>query len=54
MSVIFMETGENPARLTVCPKCGKQVRIDEDCDCERLFFSALHAKVKASSDPHHS
>jgi hypothetical protein len=38
MSVIFMGAGENPARLTVCPKCGKQIRIDEDCDCEWLFL----------------
>jgi hypothetical protein len=39
MSVMFMEVNENPTRLTVCPKCGKQVRIDEDCDCERLFLA---------------
>jgi hypothetical protein len=36
---MFMEEmGESPARLTICPKCGKRVRIDEDCDCERLFL----------------
>jgi hypothetical protein len=40
MSVMFMEMGEIPARLTVCPKCGKQVRIDEECDCERLLLLA--------------
>jgi len=25
MSVMFMEASENPTRLTVCPRCGKQV-----------------------------
>jgi hypothetical protein len=43
---MFMEMSEAPARLTVCPKCGKQVRIDEDCDCERLFLLYTTGKGK--------
>jgi hypothetical protein len=35
-----VDMNESPTRLKVCPKCGKQVRIDEDCDCERLLFLA--------------
>ena len=27
--------------FTVCPKCGRFVRIDGHCECEAIFFGKL-------------
>lgn len=38
LSVMFVESNKVPVQYVVCPKCGRQVRIDEDCECEMLFI----------------
>jgi hypothetical protein len=38
MSVMFVENNEVPAKLAVCPKCGRQVRAGKDCECETIFI----------------
>ena len=38
MSAII-EMVEAPAPLAVCPRCGRQVRIDGHCECEQIFLS---------------
>jgi hypothetical protein len=44
MSAIFIEMEESPAPLTICPRCGRQVRIDGHCECEAIFFDAYHKR----------
>ncbi|AIF84689.1 hypothetical protein NTE_02646 [Candidatus Nitrososphaera evergladensis SR1] len=38
MSLFELEL-EAPAPLTICPKCGRQVRIDGHCECEAIFLT---------------
>ncbi|MGI0020060.1 MAG: hypothetical protein ACREAY_06290 [Nitrososphaera sp.] len=45
MSAIF-EAIEAPAPLSICPKCGRQVRIDGHCDCEALFIAEEYPRPK--------
>jgi hypothetical protein len=35
----FIEDGEqfNVVRLAICPKCGRVVRVNSDCECDILF-----------------
>jgi hypothetical protein len=40
MSAVF-EMEEGPVPLTICPRCGRQVRIDGHCECESIFFDAF-------------
>jgi hypothetical protein len=40
MSTVFVWMDEYPAPLTICPRCGRQVRIDGHCECEAIFFEA--------------
>jgi hypothetical protein len=44
MSAVFLEAGDSPAPLTICPRCGRQVRIDGHCDCEAIFFAGYKRK----------
>jgi hypothetical protein len=37
MSAIFLEAEESPTPLAICPRCGRQVRIDGHCECEAIF-----------------
>ncbi|HXG06077.1 MAG TPA: hypothetical protein VNI77_01985 [Nitrososphaera sp.] len=37
MSALFAE--EAPVPLSICPRCGRQIRIDGHCDCELIFFT---------------
>jgi hypothetical protein len=30
---------EAPAPLAICPRCGRQVRIDGHCECEAIFLA---------------
>ncbi|WP_187147670.1 hypothetical protein [Candidatus Nitrososphaera gargensis] len=43
-AAIFLEAEESPAPLTICPRCGRQVRIDGHCDCEAIFFAAYRRR----------
>jgi hypothetical protein len=45
MSAIF-EAIEAPAPLSICPKCGRQVRLDGHCDCEALFIAEEYPRPK--------
>lgn len=35
----MIEMVEAPTPLAVCPRCGRQVRIDGHCECEQIFLS---------------
>jgi len=35
---MFVANYESPAQIVVCPKCGRQVRIDKDCECETVYI----------------
>ena len=45
MSAIF-EALEAPVPLSICPKCGRQVRIDGHCECEALFAAENYTTPK--------
>lgn len=38
-AILFEYEDENkrPIPLSICPKCGRQVRIDGHCECESIF-----------------
>ena len=40
----IVEEGKVP--LSICPRCGRQVRIDGHCDCEALPYSAAPPRQK--------
>jgi len=44
MSAIFLEAEESPSPLAICPRCGRQVRIDGHCECEAIFFAGYKRK----------
>jgi hypothetical protein len=44
MSVLFLEAEDSPAPLAICPRCGRQVRIDGHCECEAIFFAGYKRK----------
>ncbi|HLG36627.1 MAG TPA: hypothetical protein VI338_00715 [Nitrososphaera sp.] len=45
MSVIFAAgTEESLVPLAICPRCGRQVRIDGHCECEAIFFTSYKKK----------
>jgi len=44
MSFMFLDSNERSVQVVVCPKCGRKVRVDEDCDCETMFIT--HKKPK--------
>jgi hypothetical protein len=46
MSAIFAEMEELPVPLTICPRCGRQVRLDGHCDCEEIFLDRLPMKLE--------
>ena len=31
--------------FTVCPKCGRFIRIDGHCECEAIFFDRSHSHL---------
>ena len=37
--LVFELEAEVPAPLAVCPRCGRQVRIDGHCECEAIFVA---------------
>jgi hypothetical protein len=45
-ATIYASQTENslvlPLPLTICPKCGRLVKIDGHCECEAIFFSPLN------------
>jgi hypothetical protein len=44
MSAIFLDAEESPIPLAICPRCGRQVRIDGHCECEAIFFAGYRRK----------
>jgi hypothetical protein len=34
----YEDDEKKPAPLSICPKCGRQVRLDGHCECESIFF----------------
>jgi hypothetical protein len=34
----YEDDDKKPVPLSICRKCGRQVRIDGHCDCESIFF----------------
>jgi hypothetical protein len=46
MAAIFVEMEEMPVPLTVCPRCGRQVRLNGHCDCEEIFLDAIPEKLE--------
>jgi len=48
MSSILLFLGEreqNTARLAICPKCGRLVKQNSDCDCD-VFPQPFRKKMK--------
>ena len=43
-AMLDLEAIESPAPLSVCPRCGRQVRIDGHCECESIFFAENYRK----------
>ena len=33
----LQEDDNSPPPMSICPRCGRQVRLDGRCDCEMLF-----------------
>jgi hypothetical protein len=46
LAVFELETIEAPAPLSICPKCGRQVRIDGHCECEAIFLAENYRKPR--------
>ena len=46
MSVAFEMETEAPAPLSICPRCGRQVRIDGHCECEAVFLAQDYEKPR--------
>ncbi|HEX9677636.1 hypothetical protein [Nitrososphaera sp.] len=46
MSVVFEMETEAPAPLSICPRCGRQVRIDGHCECEAVFLAEDYKKPR--------
>lgn len=46
MSALFEIEMDAPAPLSICPRCGRQVRIDGHCDCEAIFLAKEHPTPK--------
>lgn len=45
MSAMFeLDSLESRTPLSVCPRCGRQVRIDGHCDCEDIFLAENYRK----------
>jgi hypothetical protein len=34
----YEDDEKKPTPLSICPKCGRQVRLDGHCECESIFF----------------
>jgi hypothetical protein len=34
----YEDDEKKPVPLSICPKCGRQVRLDGHCECESIFF----------------
>jgi hypothetical protein len=39
-----LENLESTTPLSICPRCGRQVRIDGHCDCEAIFLAENYRK----------
>jgi hypothetical protein len=44
----YEDDEKKPAPLSICPKCGRQVRLDGHCECESIFFG--RSKERHSSE----
>ncbi|HEX2067299.1 MAG TPA: hypothetical protein VHF08_01200 [Nitrososphaeraceae archaeon] len=36
----YQEDDNSPPPMSICPRCGRQVRLDGRCDCEMLFANS--------------
>lgn len=43
-AMLDLEAIESPLPLSICPRCGRQVRIDGHCECESIFFAENYRK----------
>jgi hypothetical protein len=53
MSVMMFDSqGEEslsvPFPITICPKCGRYIKINDQCECEALFFGTQSKKKENS------
>ena len=46
----YYSEDSSPAPLSICPKCGRMVKIDGHCECEAIFLVYAPNKIKASHD----
>jgi hypothetical protein len=46
MSVAFEIETEAPTPLSICPRCGRQVRLDGHCECEAVFLAYNYKKPR--------
>jgi hypothetical protein len=37
-----------PVPITICPKCGRLFKINDQCECEELFFGRQSKKKENS------
>jgi hypothetical protein len=44
------EDGKTP--LSICAKCGRQVRLDGHCECESIFVSGKQLTANSSTIKH--
>ena len=42
----YSEDSSAPAPLSICPKCGRMVKIDGHCECEAIFLLYVPYKIK--------
>jgi hypothetical protein len=45
----YEDDDKKPVPLSICRKCGRQVRIDGHCDCESIFFDR-NEELESHSD----
>lgn len=46
MFIAFEMETEAPVPLSICPRCGRQVRIDGHCECEAVFLAQGYEKPR--------
>jgi len=43
----LQEDDNSPPPMSICPRCGRQVRLDGRCDCELLFENSSKSDTKS-------
>ena len=44
----YYSEDSSPAPLSICPKCGRMVKIDGHCECEAIFLLYVPHKISKS------